>query len=50
MKTEAGEARWFEDNQDSLLKLFEQAELENVHLIRPEQDSKPDTPASPRTP
>jgi hypothetical protein len=26
MKTEADEARWFEDNQDRLLKLFEQAE------------------------
>jgi predicted DNA binding CopG/RHH family protein len=28
MKTEAEEARWFEDNQDRLLKLFEQAEKE----------------------
>ena len=27
-KTEAEEARWFEDNQDRLLKLFEQAEKE----------------------
>ena len=29
-KTEAEEARWFEDNQDRLLKLFEQAEREGV--------------------
>ena len=28
MKTEAEEARWFEDNQDRLLKMFEQAEKE----------------------
>ena len=27
-KTEAEEARWFEDNQDRLLRLFEQAEKE----------------------
>ncbi len=27
-RTEAEEARWFEDNQDRLLKLFEQAEKE----------------------
>ena len=30
MKTEAEEARWFEDNQDRLLKLFEQAQKEGV--------------------
>ena len=29
-KTEAEEARWFEDNQDRLLKLFEQAEKEGA--------------------
>jgi predicted DNA binding CopG/RHH family protein len=29
-KTEAEEASWFEDNQDRLLKLFEQAEKEGV--------------------
>ena len=30
MKTEADEARWFEDNQDRLLKLFEQAGKEGA--------------------
>ncbi len=30
MKTEAEEARWFEENQDRLLKLFEQAEKEGA--------------------
>ena len=30
MKTEAEEARWFEDNQDRLLKLFEQAGKEGA--------------------
>ena len=30
MRTEADEARWFEDNQGRLLKLFEQAEKEGV--------------------
>ena len=29
-KTEAEEARWFEDNQDRLLKLFEQAEKDGA--------------------
>jgi len=29
-KSEAEEARWFEDNQDRLLKLFEQAEKDGV--------------------
>ncbi len=29
-KTEAEEARWFEDNQDRLLKLFEQAGKDGV--------------------
>jgi predicted DNA binding CopG/RHH family protein len=29
-KTEADEARWFEDNQDRLLELFEQAAKEGV--------------------
>ena len=29
-KTEAEEARWFEDNQDRLLRLFEQAEKEGA--------------------
>jgi predicted DNA binding CopG/RHH family protein len=32
-KTEAEEARWFEENQDRLLKLFEQAEKEGVLRI-----------------
>ncbi len=30
MKTEAEEARWFEDNQDRLLKLFERAGKEGA--------------------
>ncbi|MBI3679238.1 MAG: hypothetical protein HY235_02435 [Acidobacteria bacterium] len=30
MKTEAEEARWFEENQGRLLKLFEQAEKEGA--------------------
>ena len=30
MKTEAEEARWFEDNQDRLLKLFEKAGKEGA--------------------
>ena len=30
MKTEAQEARWFEENQDRLLKLFEQAEKDGT--------------------
>ena len=29
-RTEAEEARWFEENQDRLLKLFEQAKKEGV--------------------
>jgi len=29
-RTEAEEARWFEENQDRLLKLFEQAEKEGA--------------------
>ncbi len=33
MKTEAGEARWFEDNQDRLLQLFKQAEKDGVLRI-----------------
>jgi predicted DNA binding CopG/RHH family protein len=32
-KTEVEEARWFEDNQDRLLKLFEQAEKEGALRI-----------------
>ncbi|MGD0499556.1 MAG: hypothetical protein ABSC23_14090 [Bryobacteraceae bacterium] len=30
MKAEAEEARWFEDNQDRLLRLFEQAEKDGA--------------------
>ena len=30
MKTESEEARWFEENQDYLLKLFEQAEKDGT--------------------
>ena len=30
VKSEAEEARWFEENQDRLLKLFEQAEKEGA--------------------
>ncbi len=32
-RTEAEEARWFEENQDRLLKLFEQAEKEGTLRI-----------------
>lgn len=32
-KAEAEEARWFEDNQDRLLKLFEQAQAEGALRI-----------------
>ncbi|MGD0014279.1 MAG: hypothetical protein ABSD56_07640 [Bryobacteraceae bacterium] len=32
-RTEADEARWFEENQDRLLKLFEQAEKEGTLRI-----------------
>ncbi|HSB16563.1 MAG TPA: hypothetical protein VLE22_19080 [Bryobacteraceae bacterium] len=34
MKSEAEEARWFEENQDRLRKLFEQAEKEGALRIR----------------
>ena len=33
MKTEAEEARWFEENEDRLLRLFEQAEKEGALRI-----------------
>ena len=35
MRTEAEEARWFEENQDRLLELFEQAGKDGALRIAP---------------